>query len=96
MTLFELLYRLLRRVKIKVSSVVNLIITYIKLKGNGVKFKNIQTSGIPFIVVSRKGKFEIAKDFRINNGLIGNPIGRPQPCTFVIDNRVFKYQPSII
>lgn len=86
MTLFELLYRLLRRVKIKVSSVVNLIITYIKLKGNGVKFKNIQTSGIPFIVVSRKGKFEIAKDFRINNGLIGNPIGRPQPCTFVIDN----------
>jgi len=86
MTPFELLYRLQRIVKIKVNSSVNLIITYTKFKGNGVKFKNFRTSGIPFVVVSRKGKFEIAKDFSMNNGLNGNPIGRPQPCTFVVDN----------
>ena len=89
MTVFEFLYRINRRFKIKISSIANRICTYFILKGNGINFKNFKSNGVPFISVSKKGKCEIGFDFKMNNGLKGNPIGRPQPCTLVVDNNAF-------
>ncbi|MEC9302827.1 MAG: acyltransferase [Bacteroidota bacterium] len=86
MTLFEFIFRLLRRIKIEIISIINRMYTYFILKGNGINFKNFKSNGVPFVAVSKNGNFEIGIDFKMNNGLIGNPIGRPQPCTFVVDS----------
>jgi acetyltransferase-like isoleucine patch superfamily enzyme len=53
--------------------------------GQNVKFKNIQTNGLPYVMVALGGRFSIGQNFKMNNGLIGNPIGRPQKCTFIVD-----------
>ena len=89
MTLFELIYRVLRRLKITISNIFDRVVTYIDLKGNGVKFKDFKTNGRPFIRRSKNGVFEIDSGFKMNNGLKGNPIGRPQPCTFIINNNAY-------
>ncbi len=52
--------------------------------GNGVSFYNFKSNGMPFIMVSRGGRMHIGRDFFMNNGLNGNPIGRPQRCTFIV------------
>lgn len=64
---------------------INYAYTYMLFYTNNVKFKSFSTNGIPFIMIARKGVFTINQDFKINNGLQGNPIGRPQPCVFFVD-----------
>lgn len=53
---------------------------------HNVKHESFTSKGLPFISVARNGKCVIGKCFRMNNGLNGNPIGRPQPCVFFVDN----------
>lgn len=60
------------------------IVSYIVLYTQNVQFKNFQSRGIPYVMVSFGGKFLIGKNFRMNNGLKGNPIGRPQRCIFFV------------
>ena len=52
---------------------------------NKVKFSDFRTSGIPFVMVARSGKMSIGKNFAMNNGISGNPIGCHDPCTFFVD-----------
>lgn len=52
---------------------------------HNVKHKNFKTNGVPFISIALNGTCEIGKNFVMNNGLIGNPIGRPQRCVFFVD-----------
>ena len=52
---------------------------------NNVQFKNFNTNGIPYVMVARGGICIIGDKFKMNNGLHGNPIGRPQPCIFFVD-----------
>lgn len=67
-------------------NIVHHICTSILLRGNGVKYKNFRSGGIPYIMVARNGKMEIGRDFAMNNGTKHNPIGCPHPCTFFVDN----------
>lgn len=85
MNIFVFAYKGMVVIKSKFYKVYSRIITLIKLYGNGVIFKNFKTNGIPYIMVSRGGFFKIGEDFIINNGLDGNPIGRPQKCVFFIN-----------
>ena len=59
--------------------------TVVALKGNGVKYSSFRTNGIPYIVVARGGKMAIGKNFAMNNGIAGNPIGCYEHCTFFVD-----------
>lgn len=79
------MYKFLRFVYIKLSSIVCFIITWLKLKGNNVSFSSFRTGGTPYIMVARGGKMNIGKNFAMNNGITHNPIGCPQPCTFFVD-----------
>ena len=45
----------------------------------------MRTNGIPFVNIARGAYCAIGNNFRMNNGLLGNPIGRPQPCVFFVD-----------
>lgn len=82
-----LIFKIILLVYNKLRVMINYAYTYMLFYTNNVKFKNFSTNGIPFIMVARKGTFTIDKDFKINNGLQGNPIGRPQPCVFFVDTQ---------
>ncbi|MFT3949344.1 MAG: acyltransferase [Agriterribacter sp.] len=50
-----------------------------------VQCKNFVTKGVPYVSVAIGGKCVIGNALVMNNGLKGNPIGRPQPCVFFVD-----------
>jgi acetyltransferase-like isoleucine patch superfamily enzyme len=53
--------------------------------GNNVKHSNFRTNGVSFVMVAIGGKCLIGKNFSMNNGIKGNPIGSYRPCTFFVD-----------
>ncbi len=55
------------------------------LYSNNVKFDKITTNGIPFVSVARGASCTVGTNFKMNNGLLGNPIGRPQKCVLFVD-----------
>ncbi len=61
------------------------LFTYIILKGNSVKFKNFSTIGVPYVMVARGAVMIVGKNFKMNNGIKGNPIGCYSRCTFFVD-----------
>ena len=62
-----------------------IFLVFILLKGNNVKFKKVSSSGVPYIMVARGGKMTIGDNFKMNNGIKGNPIGCYSRCTFFVD-----------
>lgn len=79
------IYKALRAIFIKIRLVVNEIITWIILYCNNIHFGKFRTNGIPYVSVARGGSCVIGDNLRINNGNLGNPIGRPQRCIFFVD-----------
>ncbi len=87
MTIIETLYRLVRRINWAIRGCTSTYVAILRFRGNGISIgKGFKTQGIPYVIRSRKGYCRIGADFTINNNLEGNPIGRPQACTFIIDN----------
>lgn len=80
-----LLYKILRKVSCLLIKSMDYFITFMILHGNGVSYKNVKVSGIPYIMVARGGKFIIGNNFTMNNGIKGNPIGSYRRCTFFVD-----------
>lgn len=70
-------------VKILRGSILSKIVTTIKFNGNSVKYISFHTGGVPYVMVARSGRMYIGKNFAMNNGIRHNPIGMPQPCTFL-------------
>ncbi|WP_235934433.1 acyltransferase [Sunxiuqinia indica] len=61
------------------------LIAWIIFYGNNVKFGKFKTNGFPYVSVAQGGSCIIGDDFQMNNGNVGNPIGRPQRCIFFVD-----------
>lgn len=55
---------------------------YALFKGNGIVHGTYRTNGVPYVMVSLGGKLTIGKNFAMNNGIKGNPIGCYDRCTF--------------
>lgn len=49
------------------------------------KHKDFHANGIPYVMVAIGGKCHIGKNFTMNNGIKGNPIGCYSRCTFFVD-----------
>ena len=79
------IYKGIRKVVIAVWLFISKICSWLIMYGNNIKFYNFHTSGIPFVSIALGGKCTIGKNFRMNNGNIGNPIGRPQRCILFAD-----------
>ena len=76
-------YRIIRFILNKVSKFLTNLISFGLFKVNKIYFKNgFQSSGIPLIFV--QGTFKIGEDFKINNTIYSNPIGRNHKCMFVV------------
>jgi acetyltransferase-like isoleucine patch superfamily enzyme len=80
-----LLYKAIRKVILLVRNGMDKLIAWIILYGNNVKFGKFETNGFPYVSVAQGGSCIIGDDFQMNNGNIGNPIGRPQRCIFFVD-----------
>ena len=80
-----LIYKLVRKVQGIVIKKLDGLFTYIILKGNSVKFKNFSTIGVPYVMVARGDVMTVGKNFKMNNGIKGNPIGCYSHCTFFVD-----------
>lgn len=85
MKIINLVYKALRKCFIIISVRVSTAITKIVFQGNNVTHSSFRTSGIPYVMVARGGRFTIGENFAMNNGIKGNPIGCYERCTFFVD-----------
>jgi len=69
----------------KIRLVVNKFCTWWKYYSNNIQFKDFQSNGIPFVMIACGGKCIIGRNFRMNNGYLGNPIGRTEKCILFVD-----------
>lgn len=80
-----LIYKFIQKIFYLLLNLLEKIISMIILYGNNISFSNFRTSGVPYIMVARGGKCNIGKNFAMNNGIKGNPIGCYQKCTIFVD-----------
>ena len=79
-------YKLLRYINTLIAGGGNKILSTWIFICNNVLFTSFRTSGIPYVMVARGAKgFTIGKNFAMNNGIKGNPIGCYEHCTFFVD-----------
>lgn len=81
----KLIYKSIRKIFHALLYFLEKFISIIILYGNNISFSNFRTSGVPYIMVARRGKCKIGKNFAMNNGIKGNPIGCYQKCTIFVD-----------
>lgn len=79
--LFKILRRVINSVRKGLTNIYCRLVFYI----NNINFSSFATNGVPFVSISINGQCIIGKGFKMNNGLKGNPIGRPQRCVFFVD-----------
>lgn len=85
MKLFNIVYKIAKKILNLISSGISLVATKIVFNGNTISYSSFNTNGIPYVMVARGGKFSIGKNFAMNNGIKGNPIGCYERCTFFVD-----------
>lgn len=85
MKLFNIVYKIAKKILNLISSGISLVATKIVFNGNIVSYSSFHTNGTPYVMVARGGKFSIGKNFAMNNGIKGNPIGCYERCTFFVD-----------
>ena len=78
-------FKAVRKVNYILSDILSRFICYFIFKGQNVHFKSYRSRGVPYVSIASNGFFSIGANFRMNNGLTGNPIGRPQKCVFFVN-----------
>ena len=79
-------YKSFRKIFRTIVHLVDWIRTRIVLYGNAVLFSSIRSNGFPYVIVANGAKgMRIGKNFAMNNGIKGNPIGCYERCTFFVD-----------
>jgi acetyltransferase-like isoleucine patch superfamily enzyme len=79
-----LIYKAIWRILTLTGVAISHLLTWVVLYCNNVRFKEIHTKGVPFVKVARGGKCTIGNNFRVNNTIQSNPIGRVQRCILVV------------
>ncbi len=86
MGILSFTYRFVRKANGYLCHFASCFFTALLFKAQNVRYLSFYTSGIPFVSVAREGGFiQIGENFRMNNGIKGNPIGCFQRCTFFCD-----------
>ncbi len=82
-----LFYKGLRRLMYLILSPFHYLITSFLFYCNNIKAGTFKTTGIPFISVARGGLCSFGNNFKINNAIAANPIGRIQKCSFFVEKK---------
>lgn len=83
--LMSLFYKVIRRLCNNLQKVYAKQVSRLMFIGNNIAYKSFRTNGIPYVMIARGGTFSIGKNFAMNNGIKGNPIGCYERCTFFVD-----------
>lgn len=86
MNLFISCFKALRYIKRTIGIKIDYVRTIILFYGNGIVFKNLKSTGVPFVSVAKEAKCIIGNNFSMHNKIYGNPIGCSQPCTLFVDS----------
>lgn len=77
-------YKVVVKLKFKILLKITNALTNFLFNISGVEFISLNSSGIPILYLNKGGEFKIGKNFRLNNMIQANPIGRVSKCTFFI------------
>ena len=80
-----LFYKGIRRLYYSFISPFQYVITSFLFYCNNIKPGSFKTNGVPFISVARGGQCIIGNNFKMNNTIAANPIGRIQKCSFFVE-----------
>lgn len=80
-----IIYKVIRKIYHLTVAPIGKIYTHLLFIGNDITYYNFRTNGVPYVMVARGGKCIIGKNFVMNNGIKGNPIGSYRRCTFFVD-----------
>ena len=78
------LIRLFIAFNYRLGNIIAQLYTRVILSAYNVVFSSIRTTGIPVLMINRKGCMKIGKNFSMNNIIYGNPIGCYEKCTFYV------------
>lgn len=81
----HLIYKIIRRIFLRFKNIYETIITKVVFWGNDVQYSTFKTVGIPYVSVAIGGSCLIGSNLRMNNGIVGNPIGNYNRCTIFVD-----------
>ncbi len=79
-------YKIIHGIKYKISRLIDIVHTKLRLWGNGVQCKSYRIVGIPYIETSKGGKIVFGNNLDMNNGMMANQIGFNTPCTLRAEN----------
>lgn len=83
--MISLFFKVLFSLKYKLSEFLSQKLAYILMKVKLVELESgFVSKGIPKIFIYKNGKFKIGKNFKINNTIQNNPIGRNHQCIFTV------------
>lgn len=85
MSIFSLAYKSVRKCVGIVWGGVNQLKVRCLFAANDITYSSFRTNGVPYIMVARGGRCFIGRNFMMNNGIKGNPIGCYERCTFFVD-----------
>lgn len=77
-------YKAARKCWRSISGIAWRLKTLVVFMGNGVRHGSFRTNGVPYVSVALGGRMTIGSNFKMNNGIAGNPIGCYERCTFVV------------
>lgn len=82
--IFSFLYKACRRGALIANSLTSYALSLLIFNGNNVSYRKFKTSGVPYLVVSKGGYLSIGQNFRMHNGIKGNPVGSYDRCTIFV------------
>jgi acetyltransferase-like isoleucine patch superfamily enzyme len=82
-----LFYKGIRRLKYSILSPFQYLITSFLFYCNNIKIGTFETTGVPFISVGLEDQCSIGSNFRMNNNIAANRIGRIQKCSFFVEKK---------
>ena len=86
MNIINFIYRGSRSVTQRVWNRISNGLAYLLMKVNLVEMgAGFSSKGIPKLMIHRYGRFSIGNNFKINNTVSSNPIGRSYQCLFRVD-----------
>lgn len=79
------LYRIIRFIYSKIGNITSSIITKILFYIHNINIDGgFKSNGIPKLSIHSTGEFKIGINFKMNNTIMNNPIGRSEKCMFIV------------
>ncbi|MDM5264389.1 acyltransferase [Sulfurovum sp. XTW-4] len=92
MKIYALMMRVLQYLKVSTMDFITQKITFVLMKMKFVDISSgLKSSGVPKMFIHRHGKLKIGRNFKMNNTIESNPVGRNFQCIFKVNKNAFLH-----